>query len=423
MKYLFLLIITISCLPKANAQVNIDSLEKVLTKLGNDTASINSIVATGRNYMKQNFDAALAVFKIAEDKLSDKSGDELHALVNINIAKANFRIGNFIEATDYYLKTIPFAEKAKHNVILGEVYLGLGSIGLTNKENKKSLEYFEKALTYCGPKDFILKSAAIGNISGIYYQDATKFDRFIGEDQRIDTPSLKKSISYSLQAYEIAKNNNLEAKIKSTVSNLTMEYTDLGKFDSASFYLAILEKLNTENPSPQYNLVIADRSARLQKAKGNFEKAIAGYKSAIAIAEDLGDLSWVSEGYLAVAESYDANKEYKNATDYYKLHTRLNDSLLNVENFEIASNIKNIYEKEKKEKQYLTLQASAKQKSTWNKIFAGAAAAILLLSLLAYRNFKNRNKIATQEQELQQQKINQLEKEMDSRSNFHACFF
>ncbi|MCB0710373.1 MAG: sensor histidine kinase, partial [Chitinophagaceae bacterium] len=62
------------------------------------------------------------------------------------------------------------------------------------------------------------------------------------------------------------------------------------------------------------------------------------------------------------------------------------------------------FETQKKETQIQLQKAQLRQKNTLNYVFAGSALAILLISLLGYRNYKNK-------QRLQQTKIDELEKE------------
>ena len=63
------------------------------------------------------------------------------------------------------------------------------------------------------------------------------------------------------------------------------------------------------------------------------------------------------------------------------------------------------------EKEMLQLRMVSEQKSTLNKILIGAAFAIFLISLLGYRNFRNKQKVASQQHLIQQQKILELEKD------------
>jgi signal transduction histidine kinase len=62
--------------------------------------------------------------------------------------------------------------------------------------------------------------------------------------------------------------------------------------------------------------------------------------------------------------------------------------------------------KEEKEEQ----AEDVRQKALWNKVFIATSIVLLIFSYLGYKNFRNIKRIADQQQEIQQQKINELEK-------------
>ena len=76
------------------------------------------------------------------------------------------------------------------------------------------------------------------------------------------------------------------------------------------------------------------------------------------------------------------------------------------------------YQNEKKQQAILQLEKdkqiqslSIKQKSTLNYILVGSLAALLIVSFLGYRNLRHRQLLAKQQDELQQQRIRELEKD------------
>ena len=76
------------------------------------------------------------------------------------------------------------------------------------------------------------------------------------------------------------------------------------------------------------------------------------------------------------------------------------------------------YQNEKKEKEILQLQKSnalqslsLQKKSTFNYFLIGSVAALLITGFLGYRNLRHRQQLAKQQDELQQQRIRELEKD------------
>jgi two-component system, NarL family, sensor kinase len=115
--------------------------------------------------------------------------------------------------------------------------------------------------------------------------------------------------------------------------------------------------------------------------------------------------------YDGLATTYERMGDYKNANLYNQLNIRMHDALVSKENFAAAADIQNSYERAKKDNEILKLAAANKQRSTLNKILIASTLGLLLVSFLGYINFKNRNKIAKQQEQLQNQKIAELEKD------------
>ena len=106
------------------------------------------------------------------------------------------------------------------------------------------------------------------------------------------------------------------------------------------------------------------------------------------------------------------------AYEYLKQSTALNDSLNASESKKIIAEIENKYQAAEKEKDILQLKKdkqiqalSLKQKSTLNYFLIGSVAVILMIGLLGFRNFRQRQLFSRQQVELQQQRIRELEKD------------
>ena len=82
----------------------------------------------------------------------------------------------------------------------------------------------------------------------------------------------------------------------------------------------------------------------------------------------------------------------------------IEDASLNEKVLKSTADLEKKYETEKKDNQIKLQQAEIKRKSTLNYILIGGAVALLMVSFLSYRNYR-------QKQKLQQQRINELETE------------
>ncbi len=114
---------------------------------------------------------------------------------------------------------------------------------------------------------------------------------------------------------------------------------------------------------------------------------------------------------LKAAELDEKTGKYKEALNYRKQYEVLNDSIVGEKSKSNINLLEAKFEADKKESLITQLEAEKQiqqlqlqQKSLWNYILLGATLAILLLSLLLYRNYIHK-------QRLQQQRITDLERE------------
>lgn len=117
------------------------------------------------------------------------------------------------------------------------------------------------------------------------------------------------------------------------------------------------------------------------------------------------------ESLRRLAEYYERTGAYEKSNVYSEWALKVNDSLLLEENAEQLNKLEAKYQFEKKENEIKQLQKdvqlktySLRERSTINYIFAGTTLGALLVGFLFFRNYKNRQK-------LQSQQIRELEKD------------
>ncbi|MBN8790569.1 MAG: sensor histidine kinase [Terrimonas sp.] len=118
-----------------------------------------------------------------------------------------------------------------------------------------------------------------------------------------------------------------------------------------------------------------------------------------------------AEAYDLYSEWYNSKADYKKAFEYQKLYKKMSDSLSAEETKEDISMMEVRFRVEKKEQEINRLKAdqevqrlSIRQKNMLNYLLSGSLVALLMISILIYRNY-------LQKQKLQQQRINELETE------------
>lgn len=304
---------------------------------------------------------------------------------------------------------------------------------------KEAIALFLSASDAWKASDDPLKNEAVANyyanISTIYYN--------------LNQP--EKALEYDLAAIPFrmqTMNPELEAM---TYFYVCDDFFNLGKYDSASVYLQKAKPLAETINKSKLNYNLYSRLGKIARSRKNFAAAIPYMIRALNEAMRNGSHFLISHSRRSLAECYEATGKFDSARaqltqglsaiapenfpkekleilkalvrvedttkhiaaayGYLKQVEALSDSLKTNESKTAVAEIENKYQAAQKEKEILQLEKdkeiqsfSIKQQSTLNYILVGSLTAVLLLGVLLYRNYR-------QKQLLQQLKITELEKD------------
>jgi signal transduction histidine kinase len=188
-------------------------------------------------------------------------------------------------------------------------------------------------------------------------------------------------------------------------------YMNLNQLDAAKESitkgLSIAEKNKAVFSINQSRMQLG-RVLTLQKKFGEAERLLLSVLEDIKTTNEVAQLTIIHD-YLS--RLYEESGNYKSALTYYKEYKTIADSISSEQNKQYASGLEVKYETGKKESRIKQLEAeqkiqqlSIRQKNIINYILIGSAITLLIISLLSYRNYR-------QKQKLQQQRITDLEKE------------
>jgi two-component system, NarL family, sensor kinase len=407
-KYFILLLIT-SLVGNIYAQINIDSLEKEVNKIPNDSVANRKIITLARAFVGVDNEATLSILKILEKNNENNNNQKKLGQIFTNIANTHVLLSNTKEASAYYIKAKKIAENINDSSILTDIYLGLGALNIDNKIYDTAINLLQQGLMMCPVEEVSSKSALLANIGSAYFNLSQS--NMEGNDLKLypekilfDKKILRKSIEYTSQALEIAKQLKSLPKQISRSGTLSQAYLYLGNLDSASFYFSFAENLLSQDPKPLSIANLNFVKGQLLDAKKNYQNAINAYTESLNAAKKVAMPVLVYEGYYSIAKDYEKMGNTISALAFYKKYMITKDSFINKENYAVAADIQNKYKREKKEKEIFQLNTTNKEKSILNKIFIGSTIGLSFLGFLGYRNFRAKRK-------LQQQKITELEKD------------
>lgn len=366
---------------------------KKAKQLSEDIGYKKGIAAFASNYImvlnrRGQFREALAVTEEALE-LYKKIGDDYDlTTAYMNVGNEWHYLSDYEQAAEYYLLSKKHAEKINHRSSLRRLNNNLAAVFLDLNDFEKGRQYAEAGLEIAKElkDDFAVASSEV-NLASVYmqlnqplkafelYEDIERIGHKINDYTFLLDAMLGRGEAYS------AMNNVPQAKLHFEKTIAFSQEKEAQEYEMYA-HMGLAGLL----------LKIKDRAAGKSIQNG------------IAIAQEQGSKLELKDLYLKASlfnESWDNLRE---ALYYRKEFELLNDSLIGEKSKKTVANLEAKYQFEKKEAQIALQEAKLKEKSAWNYILTGSAAALLLISLLGYRNYRHR-------QRLQQARIDELETE------------
>lgn len=319
------------------------------------------------------------------------------------------RKGDIHTYTQYLLeKAIPINEKLKDSSLLGKNYHNLGIIFQNIKEYGKAIDYFQKSSLLLNNFEWIpeVKDNFIKIAESMLYVNVSN--------------ELKDSVFHLLRKakFLIGKYPDAISEIMYLqMMGLSLEYFDADLTRAYKYYVEAFEKANENN-------IIGYKTALLLRRYYIKEKS-KDYKDALLLAETLFNEYYAflspNDRLMQLKHMMEMQEKLGNtkaSLELYKKYIALNDSLQANNASLKVQELEKKYQAKEKETQIIKLNQVAQeqqlqiQKSRQWMYLLGAAT-ILVIGFFVARQIINRNKhkIAIQEAELLQQRIDKMKQE------------
>ncbi len=360
-------------------------------------------------YYLDQYDSALYFYRKADlyykKDTSDKAAENI-AANQMSIGTAYLQQGDHQVAIRAYLQAIRILEQAGDYNNLVTAYANTGLV-------YNDLKQYDKALSYH------LKALNIGKKypADVHEESIVQVLMFITLDY-LNLKQYKKAETYLYLA------GNRIKELKSDYL-YTVYYGYKGRyFYETKDYTHSIENLNKAVTYSQKT------GQQFQKAhallllgltffeKGNDNKSINYLEEALGIFRKIGDKIRENKTLFYLSRAYANKKNYALSVEYYQAYTHLNDSLNIAESKRQINEIENKYQTQRKADSILVLQKnnqiqrlSLYKKRNLNYWLISGLALLTIISILVYRNLKHRHFILKQNEIVQQQRIQELEKE------------
>lgn len=413
----------------AQEPLNKDSLLRQLSLVKSDTEKVDLYLGIGDQYMLTDIPLAKQYYRLGGELSKKASYREGIFRYYAAFSDALARQGFFDSSLVQNLESVEWSKKMRDSLhqALTLVNTGVSYWRLDDFEN--AVNYFEE-----GKSIYSL----IGNM-----QYEGQIDDMLQNLARA-MHQYRKAVNYGLAAVDKLKRFGNRALLAYAYNNVGLNYIHLNMYDSAKYYLEksaamlppdsdiLIPATNSLNMGfvywKQENYdslkVYADKALQFSRKHGMPEYegfALWGlghyylYKKNYASAKECADTG------LAIANRHNFRdqrlkqlkllssiaygmQDTKLGSHYANLSESLGDSILNESVTKNTIITEKKFETQKKETQIKLQQTQLRQKTTLNYFLIAGAAALLIISLLTYRNYRNR-------QRWQQARIDELETE------------
>ncbi len=370
MKTFFLCLIAFSLPSIFFAQSSSDALKKAMLSSNPYPQRIAAYITYNDQYGVENFDQLLRLGLEGMELARAKGDSTSVGIFYRQIGEAFYFKGKYDRAAASFYSSVGLLEKEGPSKQLANSYNALAKLYRKTRDLTRALQNYDKAFAIFKERRDSSGMAMIWNESGVVFEYAKDYDKAIARytsslqmDQLLkDSVGIAYALSnlagvYSLQSkYGLAEKNLLQALqvrkyIKDTFA-LALNYSDLG-----GAYLA---------------------ASNLAKAKLYID-------SSNAIADKMNYPELKQNNFDVLAQMAEKAGDYKMAYRYNNQKTALKDSIFGIEKAKQIEELNTRYETVQKEQQIAQQQSRLQQQ---NIIFIAVAGLVLLLSLLAYTQYR-----------------------------------
>ncbi len=289
------------------------------------------------------------------------------------IGDVNFRLGSYELAMEALLKSleelgrIPEPGPAQRQAA-GHLHVMIGNVLQKTGDLDQALEEFRRAADIYEQEGFTLGRAGVAlNIGNVLFDQ----ERF----------------SEALAGYETARKLAAElgneALLSMALTNLASTWTKLGRYGQAREALTRSEEICRRIGRKRGLLHNAAKLGDLEHALGDDRRALAAYREALSLAEELGDRHTQAELHQSLATVLEALGRYREANLHLRTRQELMDGFLDAAKVSNVARLRIAYEAAGRERELELLRQKEATQRTANRLLRLALllAAALVLGL------------------------------------------
>ncbi|MCF6183207.1 MAG: tetratricopeptide repeat protein [Bacteroidales bacterium] len=403
-----------------------DSLFVEFNEQKNDSVKIDLLIKILRNFYKNSNDTLLTFYNKYEYFIKNKGTFAQKIKSNSIVGFWGHAVGKYNISLKKFNENLKYSILRNDSVTIAASYGNLGNTFLYKDENKKAIEFYNKALKIFEKTG---NKKGLANLYGVLGNIFLKMEK-----PKIAIKNYNKSKSHF-------KDLKSEFGVATCDMNIGIAYKNLNEFEKALKHFKTAKKTYSEIGHIKGLAEIYGNMGKVSFLQKNYETAISYYKKALKISEDLKlnknivmILNWLAECNIAVGNYnkavtnshtalklikqysfdnykkivyknlYEANKSkgnYKLALKYLELYKDKTDSVFISEKNENIEKLLTEFETKEKEKeieilyiksekQTSTIRAKQQERNLW----FGISILAILIGAISIYYFVKRKKLS-----------------------------
>lgn len=323
--FLISALLSISLSAQKQGQDLIDSLQRELPKLIDDTNKVNILYRLSSEYYSvdptKGIEYGNDALELAED-INWKDGiASAYKCLGVNY----YCVSDYTQALDYYLKSLNIFEEIGNKRGMAS---NLGNIGLiysNQSDYTKALEYYSKALKINEEIDNKRSMAINQSNIGLIYSNKSDFN---------------KSLEYLLQSLNTFEEIGNKRGMASSLVNIGMIYSEQSEYNKALDYYFKALKIFEEIGNKRGMVSNLSYIGLIYHNKSEYAKSLDYYLKALKLAEEIGNRSGIASNFENIGMLYLEQSEYEKALENYLKSIKIYEEI--GDRSGIASNFGNI---------------------------------------------------------------------------------
>lgn len=433
--YLFCFCQLLICLcATAQIMLNKDSLLRLLPSVGEDTAAVDFYISLGQQYENNESERAKYYYRKARD-ISQKIDYPPGIIRYINNYTYVLNLqGRYDSSLLLNLEGVELARQTNDSLNLAKTLVNTGTSYRNLSRLEEAVKYYEEGKRILEKYMDDAMAASLADILQLLYKELKQYDKAISYGKhavdyfrRTDNKLL---LAFSLSNLALSYINKQEfsqgltclnetltlaeeikdtAIITTCLLNLGDIYLKLGEYDKMEPYFKKAYSLNEKLNRMEEKVIILRSLSLVEMSKRNYKLAKEFAEQSLTLAKKNSFLSEQQKTLETLSSIYYALHNMPEAEKHLQQAKLIADSILNETITRNTIETEKLFELEKMELTISRLESekevqrlTIKQKNTFNGILIGGLASLVIIALLAMRNYRHK-------QQLQLQRIAELE--------------